>query len=220
MPIYTSSEAEEFNNRDSLGRKMFGRERSLHATFGGGPVANILLWRNKSLSASILLGFTMIWYLFEIVEYTFVSLVCHVLILAMLMVFITYTASKFTDWDLPDIHEMTIQESVFRWLYRKLNYMLLRFYAISSGENLIEFFAVILALWMTSVIGNYFSSLNLLFFSVICLGTLPALYEEYENEVDHLIRKGRKDATKMLKKFDAEVLKKIPKGNVKEKKRK
>ncbi|KAK9074517.1 hypothetical protein SSX86_007115 [Deinandra increscens subsp. villosa] len=217
MPIYTSSEAEESNGHSG---KFFGRDRSLHATLGGGQVADILLWRNKSLSAALLLGFTMIWFLFEVVEYNFVSLVCHVTILVMLMVFITYTAARFTDWDLPDFHEITIQESVFRWLYRKLNFILIRFYEISSGENLIQFFLVIVALWITSVAGNYFSSLNLLFFCVICLGTLPALYEEYEKEVDHLIRKGKKDATKMMKKFDSEVLRKIPRGQVKEKKRK
>ncbi|KAL8249765.1 hypothetical protein R6Q59_006633 [Mikania micrantha] len=197
MPIYTSSEVGESNNRSIL-----GRERSLHAIFGGGSVADILLWRNKSLSASILFGFTIIWYLFEVVKYTFVSLVCHFLILVMLMVFITYTASKYTVWieslllflctpmlyalifhnlDFADTNEITIQDYVTRWLYRKLYHIILRFYEISSGENLIEFLVVILVLWITSVIGNYFSLLNLLFFSVICLGTIPALYEGYEN---------------------------------------
>ncbi|KAI3818277.1 hypothetical protein L1987_12081 [Smallanthus sonchifolius] len=219
MPIYTASEAEESNNHNGLSGKLFGRERSLHSALGGGQVADILLWRNKSLSAAILLGFTMIWFLFEVLEYNFVTLVCHITILVMLMVYITYTAAKFTDWDLPNIHEITIQESAFRWTYRKISTVLLRFYEISSRENFLEFFLVIGALWMISVIGNHFSSLNLLFFCVICLGTLPALYEEYENEVDHLISKGRKDATKMLKKIDAEVLKKIPRGRVKEKKR-
>ncbi|XP_076947199.1 reticulon-like protein B9 [Bidens hawaiensis] len=216
MPIYTSSDSDDHNH---VSGKWFGRERSLHAALGGGQVADILLWRNKSVSAALLLGFTMIWFLFEVLEYNFVSLVCHITILVMLMVFVTYTAAKFTDWDLPDIHQITIQETSFRWLYRKLNYVLLRFYEISSGENFLEFFLVIGALWMTSVIGNHFSSLNLLFFCVVCLGTLPALYEEYEKEIDHLIIKGRKDAMKMFKRFDAEVLKKIPRG-VKEKKRK
>ncbi|KAI7738896.1 hypothetical protein M8C21_002059 [Ambrosia artemisiifolia] len=189
MPIYSSSDLDESNDHKSQGGRWFGRDRSLHSALGGGQVADILLWRNKSLSAAILLGFTMIWLLFEVLE------------------------------DLPDIHEITIQESAFKWLYRKLNLFLLRFYEISSGENFLEFFLVIGALWMISVIGNHFSSLNLLFFCVICLGTLPALYEEYEKEIDHLISKGKKDAKKMLKKFDAEVLRKIPRGHVKEKKR-
>nr|XP_043623202.1 reticulon-like protein B9 [Erigeron canadensis] len=220
MPIYSSSDLEDSNGPNSLSAKFFGRERPLHYVFGGGQVADLLLWRNKSLSAAVLLGITMIWFLFEVMEYNFVSLMCHLSILVMLMVFITYTAAKFANWDLPDIHEITIQESVFRWLYRKINWVLVRFYDISSGENFIEFFLVIAALWMVSVIGSYFSSLNFLFFCAICLGTLPALYEQYEREFNHLISKGTKDAKKAFKKFDAEVLNKIPRGHVKERKRK
>ncbi|KAL7604143.1 reticulon-like protein B9 [Lactuca sativa] len=220
MLIYSSSEAEDSNDHNAPTTKLFGRERSVHSLLGGGQVANLLLWRNKSLSAAILLGITMIWFLFEVVEYNFVSLICHISILVMLIVFLTYTAAKFANWDLPDIHEITIQESVFRWLYRKVNWVLLRFYEISSGENFIEFFLVIGSLWMISVLGSYFSSLNLLFFCFICLGTLPVLYEQYEQEVDRLIRKGSKDAKKVLKKFDSKVLNKIPRGRVKDKKRK
>ncbi|CAH1416943.1 unnamed protein product [Lactuca virosa] len=220
MLIYSSSEAEDSNDHNVPTTKLFGRERSVHSLLGGGQVANLLLWRNKSLSAAILLGITMIWFLFEVVEYNFVSLICHISILVMLIVFLTYTAAKFANWDLPDIHEITIQESAFRWLYRKVNWVLLRFYEISSGENFIEFFLVIGSLWMISVLGSYFSSLNLLFFCFICLGTLPVLYEQYEQEVDRLIRKGSKDAKKVLKKFDSKVLNKIPRGRVKDKKRK
>nr|KAJ0208691.1 hypothetical protein LSAT_V11C400163550 [Lactuca sativa] len=201
MLIYSSSEAEDSNDHNAPTTKLFGRERSVHSLLGGGQVANLLLWRNKSLSAAILLGITMIWFLFEVVEYNFVSLICHISILVM---------------DLPDIHEITIQESVFRWLYRKVNWVLLRFYEISSGENFIEFFLVrmhlnyvIGSLWMISVLGSF-----------ICLGTLPVLYEQYEQEVDRLIRKGSKDAKKVLKKFDSKVLNKIPRGRVKDKKRK
>nr|GEY87155.1 reticulon-like protein B9 [Tanacetum cinerariifolium] len=220
MPKYSSSETEDSHDPNSLSAKFFGREKPLYYVLGGGQVADLLLWRNKSLSAAVLSAVTMLWFLFEVVEYNFVSLICHITILVMLMVFITYTAAKFADWDLPDIHEITIQETAFRWLYRKVNWVLLRFYEISSGENFMEFFLVIAGLWMTSVIGNYFSSMNLLFFGAICLGTLPALYEHYESEVNHLILKGSKDARKVFKKFDTEVLNKIPRGRVKERKRK
>ncbi|KAL4586649.1 hypothetical protein LXL04_011290 [Taraxacum kok-saghyz] len=218
MFIY-SSDAEDSNDQNVPTTKLFGREKSLHSLLGGGQVANLLLWRNKSFSAAILLGITMIWFLFEVVEYTFVSLICQISILVMLILFITYTTAKFANWDLPDIQEITIQESAFRWLYKKTNWVLLRFYEISSGENLFEFFLVIGSLWMVSVIGNYYSSLNLLFFCCICLGTLPALYEQYQQEVDRLVRKGSKDARKVLKKLDSKVLNKIPRGRVKDKKR-
>lgn len=42
--------------------------------------------------------------------------------------------------------------------------------------------------------------------------TLPALYEHYEHEVDHLAAKGSHDLKKLYKKVDAQVLSKIPRG--------
>jgi hypothetical protein len=46
----------------------------------------------------------------------------------------------------------------------------------------------------------------------LSLVTVPALYERYESEVDHLAVKGNKDAKKLYEKFDANVLNKIPRG--------
>ncbi|KAJ9554285.1 hypothetical protein OSB04_018330 [Centaurea solstitialis] len=195
-------------------------ERFLHSTIGKGQVTDLLLWRNTRLSASLLLGFTAIWFLFEVYEYSFISLFSHIAILAMLIIYGTYTTAKFTQWDLPDFEELTIQESTFKWLYKKTNDLLLNFYHTSSGEDLTRFFLTMASLWMISVIGSYFNSLNLIYLCFICIGTLPALYERYEHEVNHLANKGIRDMKNMLKQFDSNVLNKIPRGQVKEKKRK
>ncbi|MFS8021947.1 hypothetical protein Hanom_Chr16g01433491 [Helianthus anomalus] len=52
-------------------------------------VAYIILWRNKSLSVANILGFMTIWFLLEVLEYTYVSVVFYVVILCILMIFIT-----------------------------------------------------------------------------------------------------------------------------------
>lgn len=52
----------------------------------------------------------------------------------------------------------------------------------------------------------------------LCIATLPALYEQYENEVEHLASKGHKDIKKIYKKVDSNILNKIPRGPVKGKK--
>lgn len=53
----------------------------------------------------------------------------------------------------------------------------------------------------------------------MCLATLPALYERYQNEVDYLVSQGNQDMKKLYKKFDTEVLNKIPRGPVKQRKK-
>lgn len=97
----------------------------------------------------------------------------------------------------------------------------------------------VLTLYIASVIADCFSSLTLLylgnnsmiFFSpflfqckvqsgdeqVICavvLGTmtLPALYERYESEVDHLVARGVHDLRTQFAQMDSGVLRKIPRG--------
>ena len=61
-------------------------------------VADVLLWRNKNVSAALLLGMTVIWFLFEVVEYNLVPLLCHISITMMLVLFIWSTAADILKW--------------------------------------------------------------------------------------------------------------------------
>ncbi|KAL0446848.1 UNVERIFIED_CONTAM: Reticulon-like protein B9 [Sesamum latifolium] len=215
MPIYSS----DSDDVPAPPKRLFGREKPLHALLGGGKVADVLLWRNRNLSAAILIGFTVIWFLFEVVEYNFVTLLCHISIITMLIVFVWSTGAGLIDWNPPDPRALTIPESTVRWLFTKFNRIMLTFYAVSSGRDLKTFILAIAFLWILSGIGNYFSSLNLLYTGFLCLITLPALYERYQDEVDYLAGKGNRNMKKLYRKLDSKFLNKIPRGPVKEKKK-
>ncbi|KAM7484593.1 hypothetical protein LguiA_000602 [Lonicera macranthoides] len=214
MPIYSS----DSDYQNAPAPRLFGRQRPLYSILGGGKLADIILWREKNLSAAILIGVTMFWFLFQVVEYNFVSLICHISILIMLIVFIWSSGATLAYWSPPDIRDLTVPESSFRWLLAKFNRLLLKFCEISSGKDFTHFFLAVASLWILSVLGNYFSSINLLYLGFLCMETIPALYERYEREVDHLVIKGNQDAKKLYKKFDANVLTKIPRGPVKQNK--
>lgn len=47
---------------------------------------------------------------------------------------------------------------------------------------------------------------------VLCTMTVPALYERYEHEVDHLVATGARDVRTHFAKMDSGVLRKIPRG--------
>ncbi|XP_076914515.1 reticulon-like protein B9 [Bidens hawaiensis] len=197
-------------------QNMANFKRYFHSFIGKGQVSEVLLWRNTRLSASVLLGVTVVWSLFELYEYNFVSLVCHITMAAMLIIYATYTMAKYTQWDLPDFEEITIPESMFKWLYRKSNIVLLKFYYTASGEDLVRFLSTMAILWTISIIGSHFSSLNLIYLCFLCVGTLPALYVRHESEVDYLVSKAIKDAKRLLEQFNSSILSKIPRGQVKE----
>ncbi|KAK4399970.1 Reticulon-like protein B9 [Sesamum angolense] len=163
-------------------KRLFGREKPLHALLGGRKV----------------------------VEYNFVTLLCHISIITMLIVFVWSTGAGLIDWNPPDPRALTIPESTVRWLFTKFNRVLLKFYDVSSGRDLKTFILAIAFLWILSGIGNYFSSLNLLY---------TALYERYQDEVDYLAGKGNRNMKRLYKKLDSKFLNKIPRGPVKEKKK-
>ncbi|KAI4357747.1 hypothetical protein L6164_001678 [Bauhinia variegata] len=198
--------------------RLFGRQRPLHAVLGGGKIANILLWKDIKLSAAILAGASFIWFLFEVVEYNLVSLICHALISIMLVLFVWYNAAGLITWSPPDINNFEISESSVRFLFRKLNGFMRKFYDISTGKDLTLFFVTLAGLWIMSAVGTYFTTLNLLYILSVGVLTLPVMYERYEYEVNYLASKGNQDVQRWFKKLDSKVLNKIPRGPVKEKK--
>jgi hypothetical protein len=57
--------------------------------------ANVFLWRNKKISAGVLGGATALWVFFELLEYHLITLVCHILILSLAVLFLWSNASAF-----------------------------------------------------------------------------------------------------------------------------
>ncbi|GAB4840326.1 hypothetical protein Ancab_021093 [Ancistrocladus abbreviatus] len=215
MLIYSSeSDVDQPVQPTSLVR----RQRPLHSVFGGGKVADILLWRNKSLSGSILAGFTIIWFMFEIAEFHFVTLLCYILMALMLILFVWNCGADFINRSPPSIHQIKLSEATFRYIFDKVNWFIIKLHKISSGEDLGHFTLALASLGILSVIGSYSSTLSLLYLSFLCAATIPALYERYEREVDYLATRGNTDMRRLYKKLDSKVLSKIPRGTVKDRK--
>ncbi|KAF8676255.1 hypothetical protein HU200_047127 [Digitaria exilis] len=199
----------------------FHRHKSIHKLLGGGKVADILLWKDRNLSAGVLIGATLIWYLFEVVEYNIIPLLCQIAILAMLVIFIWSNAAPLLDIPPPRIPEVIISEHAFRQIAQTIHYKLAytvdALYDIACGKDLKKFLLVIVSLLILSEVGSSYSFTSLLYLGFLCAHTLPALYERYETEVDHLAARGSEDIKRFYKRLDSNLLNKIPRGPVKTK---
>ncbi|XP_022774900.1 reticulon-like protein B9 [Durio zibethinus] len=219
MPIYESSESD---NETTPRVKLFGRQRPMHAILGGGKVADVLLWRNRNASAALLIGVSAIWFLFEVVEYNFVTLLCHISITTMLVIFIWCMTAEYFGWNRPQIPELLSNEHTFQEVvsnfHLRFNQYLRYFLHIAGGNDPVQFFLVIISLYIISVIGSCFDFVNLLFIGFLCMETLPYLYNRYEREVDYHAGQMTRKVSKMYRWFDSRVLNKIPRGPVKDKK--
>ncbi|KAL8142014.1 hypothetical protein V2J09_015046 [Rumex salicifolius] len=225
MPLIYSSDSDEHHqphhqpSRSSSSHhqpmRLFGLQQSMHSLFGGRRVADVLLWRDRKLSAKILAGFTITWFLFEVVEFQFVTLASYIIMAIMFALFLWNYGSNFIQRRPPSPHEIQISETTVRYITGKMNKLLMQMYHISSGQDLPYFIMTMASLWVLSVIGSYTSTLNLAYISYLCLTTIPILYERYEKEVEYLATQGNRDMRKLYEKVDSKFLSKIPRGPVK-----
>ncbi|KAM7268823.1 hypothetical protein ACFE04_010989 [Oxalis oulophora] len=217
MPIYSDS----FNTPKN---RMSRRNRPIESILGRGKVADLMLWKKPQLSAAILIGVTIIWFLFEVVEYNFVTLMCHLAITIMLILLIRSTGAEFFNWSRPKTPDMILQDPAYKEFITNVNVLFNRFLKsflnIACGRNPAKFFVSIVVLYLLSIIGSHFDLVNLIFSGFLCLGTLPILYEKYQEDVDKLVWKMKKEMKKTFKRLDSKVFNKIPRGPVKDKKAK
>ncbi|CAL9221318.1 unnamed protein product [Arabidopsis halleri] len=222
MPIFTGSSDSEDERTIHKTTKLFTRQRSIHSIFGGGKVADILLWREPKTAATLVIGVSLLWFLMEVVGYNFITLICHASMTSMLLFFIWSTASDFLNWERPIIPEVVLDESSFKQLARsfhvRFNQILAKLLDIACGRDPPLFFLTTISLYILSIIGTYFNFVNLLFLGFVSMHTLPVMYEMYEDDVDRVAGKWMRKMKKLYKKVDSNVLSKIPRGTVKNKK--
>ncbi|CAI8619520.1 unnamed protein product [Vicia faba] len=203
--------------------RLFGREKPLHNVLGGGKPADVFLWRNKKISATTLGVATAFWVLFELLEYHLLTLVSHLAILALAVLFLWSNASTFINKTPPKIPHVHIPEEPVLQIASAIRIEINRAFTllrdIASGRDLKKFLSVIAGLWVLSIVGSWANFLTLFYIAFVLLHTVPVLYEKYEDHVDSFGEKAHAELKKQYAVFDEKVLSKIPKGPLKDKKK-
>ncbi|XP_010278922.1 PREDICTED: reticulon-like protein B5 [Nelumbo nucifera] len=212
----SSSDSESEKYLPPRKKRLFGRKRPVHAVFGGGKYADIILWRNKQVSGCIVAGVTVIWLLFEWLDYHFLTFVCHSLILSLAILFVWSNFACLVNKSPPNFPEVILPEDIFVSIALTLRYEFNRafsaFREVASGNDMKKFLMVVAVLWIISVVGNWFSFLTLFYIVFVIVYTVPALYEKHEDEVDSFAEKAMVEVNKHYAVLDEKVLKKLPKG--------
>jgi len=193
--------------------RLFGREKPVHHVLGGGKPADVFLWRDKKVSAGVLGTVTAIWVLFELIEYHLLTLLCHISIFALAVLFLWSNAHKFINKSPPKIPEVHIPEEPVLQIASALRveinggFALLR--NIASGKDLKKFLIVVAGLWVVSVVGSWCNFLTLFYIAFVLLHTVPVVYEKYEDKIDPFAEKAAIEIKKQYAVFDAKVLSKV-----------
>ncbi|XP_057425002.1 reticulon-like protein B1 [Lotus japonicus] len=194
--------------------RLFGRDRPVHKVLGAGKPADILLWRSKRSTATVLGAGTALWIFFELLEYHLITFVCHLSILSLAGLFLWSNASVFIHKSPLHIPHIAIPEDcalqVASAIRVEINQAFVVLRQIGTGRDIKKFLSVIGILWVVSVVGNWFNFLTLFYIFFVSLFTLPLIYEKYEDQVDALAEKAMIEIKKQYAVLDAKVLSQIP----------
>ncbi|KVH91807.1 reticulon-like protein B1 [Cynara cardunculus var. scolymus] len=215
----SSSDSDDDSKISSVKSKvfrLFGREKPVHQVFGGGKPADVFLWRDKKVSAGVLGAATIIWFLFEVLEYGLLTLVCHGLILSLSILFLWSNVTAFIKKSPPKIMEVSIPEEPLMQIVADVRIEINRGFAalhdIASGRDLKKFLLVIAGLWFVSIIGSCCNFLTLFYISFVLLHTVPVIYDKYEDKIDPVAEKAWIEIKKHYAVFNEKVISKIPRS--------
>ncbi|XP_057461424.1 reticulon-like protein B8 [Actinidia eriantha] len=211
----SSSASDQFN-------RLFGRQKPVHHILGGGKSADVLLWRNKKISAGVLAGATAIWVLFEWLNYNFLPLVCFALVLGMIAQFVWSNASGLINRSPSKVPRLVIPAELFvnvaKSVGAEVNRTLGFLQDVACGGNIKQFVIVVASLWIAAIVGCWCNFLSVLYIGFVAAHTLPVLYERYDNQVDGFVYNVLGQLQHQYRKLDYGVLSKFPRGNLRGKK--
>ncbi|CAN6196844.1 unnamed protein product [Urochloa humidicola] len=169
-------------------KKLFGaggqrNKKSLHHVLGGGKSADVLLWRNKKISSSVLGVATLVWVFFEWLDYHFLTIVSFAVVLGMAVQFAWSMLSS-------NPPRVELPEEMFANASR------------AAGEQVIAVF------FAAAIVGSFCNFLTVIYIGFVCAHTLPVLYEKYQDQVDEFFYNMLGLVQSQYKKLDKGVLSK------------
>uniref|UniRef100_A0A7N0VLS5 Reticulon-like protein n=1 Tax=Kalanchoe fedtschenkoi TaxID=63787 RepID=A0A7N0VLS5_KALFE len=169
-------EEESSHSMSAQFNRLFGRQKPVHHLLGGGKSADVLLWRNKKISASVLTGATFVWILFEWLNYHFLSFVCLALALGMLAQFLWSNASGLLNTS-SRVPRLVLPDELFvnvgMTIGHEANRALIFLQDVASGGTLKQFLIVTGSLMATAMIGSWCNFLTVLYVGFVAAHTLP-----------------------------------------------
>ncbi|XP_027157118.1 reticulon-like protein B8 [Coffea eugenioides] len=202
--------------------RLFGRQKPVHHILGGGKSADVLLWRNKKISAGVLAGATAVWVLFEWLNYHFLSLICFALIFVMVAQFVWSNASGVLNKSRSEVPRFVLPEELFVNVAKttsiQVNQALGFLQDTACGGDIKQFLMVILSLFAVAVISSWCNFMTILFIGFVGAHTLPVVYEKYEDEIDGFVQNALEQLQGRYRKMDTGFLSRISRASFKGKK--
>ncbi|RRT73647.1 hypothetical protein B296_00017008 [Ensete ventricosum] len=191
--------------------RFFGREKPVHQVLGGGKPADVMLWRDKKISAGALSAATAIWVLSP-------PRIPEVRVPEDQAVQVAGTLRYEINRAFAVLREVALGRDVIAGLWllsmvgSSVNFLTL-VYVCKWAFVMCNFLRVVFDMHLLNSSGCLFSWKSVF----VTLHTVPVLYEKYEDKVDAAAEKAMAEIKKQYAVLDDKVLSKIPRGPLKDK---
>ncbi|XP_028752778.1 reticulon-like protein B3 [Neltuma alba] len=189
----SESEIEKYFVIPTAKNRLFGRKRPLHVVLGAGLAADIMLWRDKNVSASILAGLSIIWFLFEGLGYNLLTFFCHSVLLLLATLFLWSSFGPAANLPPLDFTDIVLPEKLLANAAVSLRYDIIQGLRslgdVALGQDLKQFLFVTVTLWGLSAVGARFTFVTFFYIVSVILLIVPMVYEKYEDLIDIIAEK-------------------------------
>jgi hypothetical protein len=222
LPASETAPSSGYASAYGPGHRFLTKDKNMHQLLGGGRAADSFLWKDKYLSAGVLAGSTLVWFLLEKSGYTFLTLLSNILMFVVVILFVWANVAALLNRAGPPVPELSVSEefvtraaSIFRV---ELNKVLAIARDVALGKDFKLFLKVVALLWVVSTVTSWFNFLTCIWIGVVFLHVVPFVYDTYEDVIDHNAKIAVDAVNVQYKKLDDAVLRKIPRAPAKEKK--
>ncbi|KAH7279140.1 hypothetical protein KP509_37G007000 [Ceratopteris richardii] len=232
------TEASHTAEKASREGRLFGREKSVHELLGAGKTADILLWRDKKVSACILAIVTTLYVVFEWLGWHLLPVLSIGSLVVLGILFLWSNLASLIKRSPPNVPFTQVSEDkaihLAQVLRDQVNLLIDVLRDVVLGKDIKLFVEVELSLWFLSLIGKWADFLTLAYLCMQLKGISCLYYARdhlHENKVDRTLKKGYErtrtmgergyeQARKLGGKLHDQVLLKIPHMAAKEEQRK
>ncbi|KAL8255392.1 hypothetical protein R6Q59_033613 [Mikania micrantha] len=185
----------------------------VHEALGGGPVADMLLWKNSYGGGVVLIVSTILWFLFEKGGYNILAFVANNLLLLVSILFFWAKSASLLNRPLPPIPELDISEESVLIIAEEMQVWINHAFSVARDiavdGNVKTLIVVVSSLWLISYIGSFFNFLTLIYVGIILSFSVPFVYDKFQAQVDEKLIIVHKIGQSILRKADI-ILQMIP----------
>lgn len=164
---------------------------NVHQALGGGEVADVLLWRKRYGSATVLILGTCLWLSFTWGGCSPVSFIANLMFLLVVMLFFWAKSASLFNRPLPPVPDFEVPENtvdqaatvIREWINRALAVV----HQIITCGNLRLLTQVAALLWAISLVGSLFNFITFAYFGFLLVLSLPVFYDKNQADVDECL---------------------------------